>query len=224
MNSWKWAVVVLLLANVALFGAIQLQGAGGEPGPAREALNGDKIKLLGIHKPVSDVTTPQGNGKDQTVAVANTQAVCLEWGRFVAADVARVRQALAALSFGERLSERPIASGGFWVYIPPMETQQQAQKKLNELKALAVQDYQLMQDAGKWQYAISLGVFSTEEAGAKRLAELRAAGVKSARLAPRDPDARVSFVVRNADDALMAKLVMLKQDFPGSDVQAVECK
>lgn len=217
MNSWKSAVVVLLLANVALFGAIQLHGAGGEPGPAREALHAEKIRLLGIHKPVADATTPQGAGKDRTV-----EAVCLEWGSFVAADVARVRQALVALSLGERLSERPIASGGFWVYIPPMETQQQAQKKLSELKARAVQDYQLMQDAGKWQYAISLGVFSTEEAAAKRLAELRAAGVKSARLDPRD--ARVSFVVRNADDALMAKLVTLKQEFPGSDVQAVECK
>jgi len=223
MKGWKWGVLVLLLANVGLFGAMQLGGEGGEAGPAREALNGDKIRLLGIHQPTSAATRSQG-GETQPGAVGKTQAVCLEWGSFAAGDATRVRQALAALSLGERLSEAAVETGGFWVYIPPIESQPLAQKKLNELKALGVRDYQLMQDAGKWQYAISLGVFSTEEAAAKRLADLRAAGVKSAKSAPREAESRVSFVVRNADDAVMAKLVELKQDFPGSDVQAVECK
>jgi hypothetical protein len=224
MNGWKWIVVVLALANIALFGALQLGSEGGEAGPAREALHADKIRLLGIHQAASAATRSQGDGKGQPGAVARTQAVCLEWGSFVAGDLARVRQALGALSLGERLSERGIETGGFRVYIPPVASQPLAQKKLNELKTLGVQDYQFMQDAGKWQYAISLGVFPTGEAAAKRLAELRAAGVKSAKSAPREEESRVSFVVRNADDAVMAKLVALKQGFPGSDVQAVECK
>lgn len=224
MNSWRWVVLVLLLANLALFGVMQLGGEGGEAGPAREALHADKIRLLGIHQAPSAAKTSLADGKNQPGVLAKTQAVCLEWGRFAASDVPRVRQALAALSLGERLSERATETGAFWVYIPPIESRPLAQKKLSELKALGVQDYQFMQEAGKWQYAISLGVFSTEEAASKRLAELRAAGVKSARSAAREKDSRVTFAVRNADDAVMAKLVALKQDFPGSDVQAVECK
>jgi hypothetical protein len=43
----------------------------------------------------------------------------------------------------------------------------------------------VMQDAGQNYLAISLGVFSSERRAQERLAELKAKGVKSARVTPR---------------------------------------
>lgn len=43
----------------------------------------------------------------------------------------------------------------------------------------------IVQESGSNQYAISLGVFSSEKGGQDRLAELKAKGVRSARVMPR---------------------------------------
>lgn len=216
----KWIFLLLLVGNAVVFGAIQLGGeGGGESALGHEALRADRIKLLGIHRTVPPAATAQAGAK-----ASQSAAVCLEWGSFGGSDVARAREALAALQLGARVSERNVEGGRFWVYIPPIQSPQLAQKKLSELAGLGVRDYQLVQDAGKWKSAISLGVFSSEEVANKRLAELRSKGVKSAIAAAREAETRVSFVLRNADDAAMAQLVALKQDYPGSEVQAVECK
>jgi len=218
----KWIFLLLLVVNAVVFGAMQLGGErGGESALGHEALHADRVKLLGIHRTALPAASAQAAAKP---VQGQSGAVCLEWGSFAGGDVARAREALAALHFGEKVSERNVEGGRFWVYIPPVQSPQLAQKKLSELAALGVQDYQLVQDAGKWKYAISLGVFSSEEAGNRRLAEVRAQGVKSAIVAAREAESRVNFLVRNAEDAAMAQLVALKQDFPGSEVQAVECK
>jgi hypothetical protein len=218
----KWIFFVLLAANAVFFGAMQLGAErGGESAMGHEALRADRVKLLGIHRTAPPTANAQA---EATPAQGRSSAVCLEWGSFAGADVARAREALAALQLGEKVSERNVEGGRFWVYIPPTQSLQSAQKKASELDALGVQDYRLLQDDGKWKYALSLGVFSSEEAANRRLAELRAKGVKSAIVAAREAESRVSFLVRNAEDAIMAKLVTLKQAYPGSEVQAVECK
>jgi len=218
----KWIFLTLLVANAVFFGAMQLGGErGGEPAQGHEALHADRVKLLGIHRTASPGASVQAAAKP---AQGQGSAVCLEWGSISGSDVARAREALAALHLGEKVSERNVEGGRFWVYIPPMQSPQLAQKKLKELNTLGVQDFQLVQDAGKWKSAISLGIFSTEEAANRRLTGLRAKGVKSAIVAAREAETRVSFVVRNVEDATMAQLVALKQDYPGSEVQAVECK
>jgi hypothetical protein len=69
--------------------------------------------------------------------------------------------------------------------VPPQGSKAEAERKVAELKELGVKDLLIVQEAGSNQYAISLGVFSSEKGGQDRLAELKAKGVKSARLMPR---------------------------------------
>ena len=53
------------------------------------------------------------------------------------------------------------------------------------MKRLGVSDFFVVQEAGANRHAISLGVFSTEQAAEERFEDLRTQGVKSAKVARR---------------------------------------
>ena len=82
-----------------------------------------------------------------------------------------------------------------------------------------------MQDNNKWRHAISLGVFSTQEAADKYLAELRTKNnVKSAKSGPRTlEEGHASMLIKASGENLESDLVRLKLDFPGTELKAVPC-
>ncbi len=152
-----------------------------------------------------------------------TLTACLELGAFNVADLARVQQALEPLALGTKLSERrreEIAS--YWVFMPPQGTRQAANRKSAELRKLGVGDFFIVQEDPKLRFAISLGIFKTEDAAKARLAELRVKGVRTAQVAPREtPVQKIYFVIRDVPDTLTPKLNELRQSFPGSELK--EC-
>ena len=224
-----WLFVLLLLANGAFFGVMQLaRTPAGASGKDHLPLNADKIRL--VAPPAKTAPSPAtGARAEAPVPVApaapKKPPVCLQWGPFAGNDLTRAAQSLKKLQLGDRLSREPVAEArGYWVYIPPLGSKQEALAKIAELKQMGITDYLLIQGEGKWQYAISLGVLSTEAAAKTQLARLRRKGVASAQAGPRTVDSnRASFLIRDADDPLTAKLVELKQGFPGSELQAVPC-
>ena len=79
-----------------------------------------------------------------------------------------------------------------------------------------------MQEEGPKRNAVSLGVFKTEAAAASHLEALRAKGVKTAQAGSRETALQKTwFQVRQADDALVAKLREVAQPFAGTEVR--EC-
>lgn len=88
--------------------------------------------------------------------------------------------------------ERTVGETRFWVYIPPLASVEAARKKAEELAGLGVDDFYPINNGSKWQNAVSLGVYSTREAGEKRLAALKASGVRSAQLRDKDDTPRPS--------------------------------
>lgn len=218
----KWLFFILLLLNLLFFVVMQsVGGRNGEPMAAHKPLNADSIKLL---TPEQVRQLPEQK-RNQTAAAAS--AVCLEWGAFAGDELARAQEALQKLQLGSNgVGQRRIEqTKDFWVFIPPLKTTPDALKKTDELKALGVEESYVLQDGGKWKNAVSLGVFSTEEAAAKYLAQLREKGVKSAKTAPRTHEnGLVNLVIRQAGGQTEAELVRLKQEFPGSELKAVDCK
>jgi hypothetical protein len=208
---------LLLLANLG-FLAWSYFGAGptlSESQLVEQQLNPEAIRLLSA---------------DQVAALAAARpkpplrpavAACLELGAFNPADVARVQQALDPLALGPRLSQRraeEIAS--YWVFMPPQRDRQAANQKAAELRKLGVEDFFVVQEDPRHRYAISLGVFKTSEAAQARLAELRAKGVRTAKVGPREtPVHKIYFTVREVPDALAAKLNEVRQSFPGSELK-----
>jgi len=75
----------------------------------------------------------------------------------------------------------------------------------------------VLQDAGPLRWALSLGVFSTEDAAKAHLEALRAKGVRSAIIDRRDTRVpKVWFQVRDADAPLQDRLRVIARDFEGA--------
>lgn len=151
-----------------------------------------------------------------------TAAACVEWGGFAVAEAQRAAQALEPLALGARLlQKRTEEKAGWWVFIPTQANRAVALKKAGELKALGVDEYFVLQDEGPQRWAISLGVFRTEEAAKSRLEALKAKGVRSAQTGERETQVtKVWFQVRDAETDLQAKLRESAQAFPGTEVRA----
>jgi hypothetical protein len=227
--------LLLVAANLALVAWLQHfspANSAADPEPARRQVNPEKIRVLRDREPAApapaaavSVTAPAAAPGAAAVAAAPATApagACTEWGGFAIAEAPKAEQALAPLALGARLSQRRSEeTAGWWVFIPPQGNRAAALKKTAELKALGIDDYFVMQEEGKWRWAVSLGIFSSEEAAKSRLEALRAKGVRSAQTGERDtPVAKVWFQVRNVDAVLQARLKELAQGFPGTEVRS----
>lgn len=215
----RWTFALLLIANIAFFAVMQLPqgGADGDSMASHAPFNAEKIRLL----QETELTPVQEQP-------AVPLLICLEWGAFPKPELERAQNALKPLQLGEKaitVREIPEKASKYWVYISPLKSRAEAQKKQEELKGLGIEESLVMQDNNKWRHAISLGVFSTQEAADKYLAELRTKyNVKSAKSGPRTLDAGVANLLIKASGAsLEADLVRLKQDFPGTELKAVPC-
>jgi len=148
---------------------------------------------------------------------------CIEWGSFTIADAPRAEKALEPLALGPRLAHRRTEeTAGWWVFIPPQGSRAAAIRKASELKALSIDEYFIVQEAGPYRWSVSLGVFRNEDAAQARLAALRTLGVRSAQAAPRELIVpKVWLQVKNVDAPLQARLKDTARTIEGSELR--EC-
>ena len=189
--------------------------AAADPLPQARQIEPEKLKVIA---PAELATlTPRA------VPAAAAAVKCMEWGSFTPADLPRAQNALEPLALGPRLGQRRSEEApAWWVFIPPQASRPAALKKAAELKALAVEDYFIVQDEGALRWALSLGVFRTEEAAQARLAALRSQGVRSAQVGPRETMvSKVWLQVRGVDPALQARLADIARIVEGTELR--EC-
>ncbi|KAF0812016.1 hypothetical protein IGB42_03558 [Andreprevotia sp. IGB-42] len=149
--------------------------------------------------------------------------LCLRWTGITGDQASLARDKLRQL--GLTGQENTAAQNAkFWVYVPPLADIETAKKKAQQFSELGVDDYFVVNNGSKWQNAISLGIFSTQEAGERRLEELRNKGVKSAIVRERDDGVRhTSFLIRKASEEQQAKLIKVGELLRGSQVEKVAC-
>lgn len=215
------AIFLLLLAvNLAWFAWTRYYAESepaSDPQPLGRQIAPEKIRIIGGAELARLPAAKPGPGTVQPQAVA----ACVEWGGFALAEAPRAEQALEPLALGARLAQnRTEETAGWWVFIPPQGSRPAAMKKTVELKAFGVDDYFVVQDEGRMRWAISLGVFRSEDAANSRLEALRARGVRSAQTGERDTQvAKIWFQVRGAEASLQARLRDLAQGFPGTELR-----
>ena len=160
-----------------------------------------------------------------TAASSSDTTACLEWGEFSGTDLARANAALSAMQLTGKLSQRQVnRDRGYWVYFPPLRDKAAVNRKVAEIKALGITDYFVVQGAGRWQNAISLGVFKTKEAAQNYLNYLRKKGVHTAKVGERVSNFKETiFMLNGLDPGTVVKLTELQKDFPGSDLNVVPC-
>ena len=205
--------LLFLLANVATFAYIHfVEGrAGADAQIALLQISPEKVRLM-----KAGAVPPAANREKPALS-----AVCVEWGPVSGEDVARAGAALAKLDLGNRISQRELGDS-YWVHIPPLRSRADADKKANEVRGLGIGDFFVVQEPGPAQFAISLGIFKTEEAANNYLAQLRPKGIRSAIVAPYGAVATM-FQIREPGDAVTMKLAELKAEFPAAALKAVNC-
>ena len=230
--------LLLVLANVAFFAWTRFVGGGSgiDPRPLARQIEPERIRVvspeelanLPAAKPSAPAAAAAPAAAVASAPVANPPSPalkCIAWGSFAPADAARAKASLEPLALGDRLAERKAdESAAWWVYIPPParagNPRQAALRKGGELKKLGVQDYFIVQEEGAVRWAISLGVFHTEEAAQARLAALREQGVHSARVGPRETRVpKIWLEVRGVDPALEKSLQQRARNFPDTELR-----
>lgn len=220
--------LVLVLVNALFYAyafvARQQDGAAGRI--ALLQINPEKITIVRVTGgAASQKPKPAVPAKTAASPAPSAPAACLEWGLLAGPDVARADAAIARLELPQILVQRVIADvGGYWVYIPPLKSKAEVDKKIRELKGLGVTDFFAVQDQSPWRNAISLGIFKSEDAARDFLAGVRGKGVRSAVVERRENFLKqIVYFVRNPGDATVTKLTELQREFPGTEIKAVAC-
>jgi hypothetical protein len=209
---------ILLLANVVFFAWSRYFSPSEAAADAVLARRNepDKLKIVPPAEPAQAPLT------QKPVAGPVATSGCLELGGFTLTDFARAEKALEPLALGARLGQRRIdETASWWVFIPSQGSRQSALKKAAELKARGVNDYYVMGEEGDSPWALSLGVFRSEQAALARLAALREQGVRTALVGSRDTVVpRIWLQVKGTDPALEARLKEIARQLEGSELRA----
>lgn len=189
----KALVFLLVVANLLFYAfAAGLFGHPDNPDAGRPAqqVKPDALRIVARGDAPAKAETPPPaapeSAPEAAPPVVDKTPVCLLWEKLAVADADRLA-ALIGDKFGEfRLGRQAVAgeSSGWWVYIPPLPGKPDADRKAAELRGLGITDYFQIQE-GPNRFAISLGIYSSEKGAQERLAEVKAKGVRSARLTPR---------------------------------------
>ena len=226
--------LLLVFANLVAYAWWRYQSpadAGLDRAPLARQIEPEKLKIVAPKDlpppaPPKPVAAAKPEPPHPLPASPPVALKCMEWGSFTIADAPRAEKTLEPLALGARLAQRRTEeTAGWWVFIPAQaraaNARQAALKKAAELRALGVEDYFIVQEEGQHRWALSLGVFRTEDAARARLAVLRAQGVRSAMLGARETVVpKVWLQVRGVDPALEAKLKELTVQIESTELRA----
>jgi len=208
---------LLLVANVAFGAHLWLTASAGEPDFSLRERNRDEARIIAVIPPlIAARRAEETRLQVQTLS----GAACVEFAGVASADLPQAREAFAAMQLGERYSERRVEEiTRHWVFIAPAKDRRTAEQSAALLRQRGVTELSIRPD-----HAISLGVFSTEEAARRYLAQIEAKGTKGAQIGPFAKEVRDSvFLVRDPDTQLVARLALLQRDHPTSTLRAVSC-
>jgi hypothetical protein len=213
----RFIFFLLLIAN-AIFGTHLWLASNAERTDfsARER-NRDDVRIVGVTPPTVAARSAEETRRTMQSLAG---AACVEFSGITPAEAQRARDAFGSLQLGDRMTERRIEEvTRHWVFIPAVRDRKVAEATIATLRKQGVPDTSIRPDN-----AISLGVFSTEEASRRFLTSLEAKGVKGAESAPFAKDLReVAMIVREPDTETVARLAVLQRDFPGTQLRAISC-
>lgn len=186
----KLAVFLLVLANLLFLAFAEgYFGRSDNPDAVRlqKQVNPAQLQVVSRAEPPSgkegEKKAPAEPPADSTKAAAPAAEACLAWNGLNAADADRLAVLLTEKFEDYKVNRQAVAKDAtsWWVFIPPLANKAEADKKASELKKLGVEDFHVVQDSGPNRWAISLGVFSSENGAKARLTALKDKGVKSAK-------------------------------------------
>jgi len=208
----------VLLVAVLAFGAHLLLTDGGERRDlgVRER-NPDEVKIVAVTPPMIAAKKAE---ESRRAVQSLAGAACVEFSGLAGADMARAREAFATLKLGDRLQERRVEEiTRHWVFIPPARDRRAAETRMTQLRGQGIAEMSIRPDN-----AISLGVFSSEEAARRFLSQIENRGVRGAEVGAFVKELReLAMLIREPDTETVARLALLQRDYPNAQLRAVSC-
>lgn len=151
-------------------------------------------------------------------------SACLELAGLTIDDARRTAERVSSERLATEAMVKPAAGVSTWmVYLPAFPSRPEAEKAATELRRKGVDDFFVIQDNSDLRNAISLGVYSSTDGAASRIAALTARGVKGAKtLARTNGVARARVEIRQVRESAQAALAQIAKEFPGGEWQACQ--
>jgi hypothetical protein len=158
------------------------------------------------------------------VVPANETTACYEWGIFEPAKLNDVVTVINALSIKHNVVQQSSQEAvRYWVYKPPLPSDEAAQSKAEELKTLGIEDFFVVQEP-KWRNAISFGVFRDEQLATNLVNDLRHRGVREVVKSVRNQgNGNSTLILENVTNTLLGQLKKNQPDFPGTAIKETAC-
>lgn len=183
------AVFLLLLANLLSFAWTQgYLGASANPDARRleQQLLADRLRVVSRGEPPPEAgKQAEVEKKVEVEKVVDKPAVesCQLWSELASTDADQVERLLAERYPAFKATRSTYGEiTAYWVFIPPLASKEDANRKVAELQELGVKEYFIVPSSGSTPLAISLGLYRTEDAANARFDALRAKGVRSAKV------------------------------------------
>lgn len=159
-------------------------------------------------------------------APAADQIACVQAGPLGTAEARRFETRVASLDLGARQTRIDVPFQEITnrlVYLPPEGGREGAQKRVADLKERGVENYFIMQGDTALRHAVSLGVFKTEGAAQKLVAELQKKGVRGVRVLARGPQGtRPAFQFRGLEPEQRTRLAGIADNVEGGALRACD--
>ena len=218
MRFFFFLLLVINLSFGAYLWMTESQSRAEDPG--KREINREALKIVSVTDASSAVRTAARVNAAKQLAESLSSATCKEMNGVRPADAARAQQAFSAMNLADKLMERRIEEvSRYWVFVPSAKDRKAAENNVANLKKQGIKDVSMLADN-----AISLGVFSSEEAAARYLGEVQAKGAGNAEMGPRNSQVKEHvFTVREPDTNLVARLTLMQAEYEGSALKAVTC-
>lgn len=215
---------LLLLLNVGALVYFNLDLIA--PAPARELksdINPEKLSLL---TPEQVAAMPKRKTEQPAVRMvaSDEPTACYEWGSFAPEKLGDAKTIASTLSLNHQVVQQTSQqSVRYWVYKSPLASAEAAQAKAQELKALGIEDFFIVQEP-KFRNAISFGVFRDEQLAIKLMDDLRRRGVREVVKSVRNQsEGNSSLMLTGVTKGLYEQLKKNLPDFPDTEIKDTLC-
>ncbi|MDR3391561.1 MAG: SPOR domain-containing protein [Sulfuriferula sp.] len=194
------------------------------PTPTTDATAAPAVNIAA--KTAGTPTSPAAPAAPPAKLIAETKpaggTVCVEWGPIAINRVDDAQIRLNRFKLGNRLSAEDASIGGgpYWVYYPPLKTKDDADNMVIDLRNRGIKDVTVVRD-GKWQNAISMGLYSKEAIANVRVENLKKQGI-IAHVDARGKAARL-FKLNGLNTDELSELKKMQADFGGPALRKTTC-
>jgi hypothetical protein len=194
MMNFRPLFFLLLAANIVLGVLTALPMLGfqlpwmprGEADRLTRQLVPENIRILSNEAPATPQAVNQAPAATQQAHTDPSTIVCVALRNLDLVGSQQLSDQAGRQGEGLTVRLSGVAGTSYWVNIPPGGGKEGATKRAETLVKAGIEDYIIVRDAGPNQYAISLGLFRSEEAANRLIEQLKKKNIKTARITVRD--------------------------------------